>query len=142
MGGRGASFGSGGGGGSTADKALRIASGGVIEKAEPTKIETTYRESRGFSPSYYGDEVLEATADANGNVRFSYAKGGEYTKTAKTNRTNYVTFEIVAGAVNGKTFNINWDKVNSISGQTYNLRSQAKDAGLKWDGTTKTWRRK
>ena len=142
MGGRGSGFGSGGGGGSAADKAIRLSSGGVIESAEPRTIETTFFESRGFNRSRYADEVLEASADRDGNVTFSYASGGEDSKTSKTNVRNSVKFEIVAGAVNGKTFNINWDKVNSVSGQTYNLRSQAKDAGLKWDGATKKWIRK
>ena len=121
---------------------MRENSGGVITSAKKTVVETVYREERGYSQSYYKDEVLEATADKNGNVTFSYASGGTYDKTAKTNRTNYVKFELVAGAVNGKTFNIDWSKVNSVSGQTYSLRQAAKDAGLKWDGKNKRWVRR
>lgn len=130
MGGRG---GSGGSYGGSAD--------GVFSSKKTTKVETIYRETRGYSRSYYKDEVLEATTDGKGNVTFSYASGGTYEKTGKTNRTNYVTFELQAGAVNGETFNINWNRVNSISGQTYSLRSAAKAAGLKWDGKSKTWKR-
>lgn len=115
---------------------------GVFSTSKLTEIKTIYRESRGFSSSYYKDEVLEATTDGKGNVTFDYAKGGSYDKTAKTNRTNYVTFQLKAGAVNGETFNINWDKVKSISGKTYNLKNVAKAAGLKWDGDTKKWVRK
>ena len=37
---------------------------------------------------------------------------------------------------------IDWSKVNSISGQTYNLRDAAKSAGLKWDSAEKKWKRK
>lgn len=75
-------------------------------------------------------------------MTFSYAKADSYEKTAKTNRTNYVTYTLKAGAVNGTTFNVNWDKVNSISGQTYNLRQAAKEHGLSWDSAKKIWRRK
>lgn len=132
MGGRGGTSGVRGGG--SAD--------GVIQSGSTRTIETTYIESRGFMPSRYKDEVLEATTDGKGNVTFSYAKADSYTKTAKTNKTNYVTYKLNAGAVNGETFNIDWSKVNSISGQTYNLRSAAKSAGLSWDSAEKKWKRK
>ena len=132
MGGRGGASGARGGG--SAD--------GVIMSGATRKIETVYREARGYQSSYYKDEVLEATTDGNGNVTFSYAKADSYEKTAKTNRTNYVTYTLKAGAVNGETFNIDWSKVNSISGQTYSLRSAAKSAGLSWDSTEKKWKRK
>ena len=132
MGGRGGSSGTRGGG--SAD--------GVIMSGAARKIETVYREQRGFSKSYFKDEVLEATTDGKGNVTFSYAKADSFEKTAKTNRTNYVTYTLKAGAVNGETFNIDWGKVNSISGQTYNLRTAAKNAGLSWDSAEKKWKRK
>ena len=132
MGGRGSSSGVRGGG--SAD--------GVITSGSTRTIETVYREARGWQKSYYKDEVLEATTDGKGNVTFSYAKADSYEKTAKTNRTNYVTYTLKAGAVNGETFNIDWSKVNSISGQTYNLRDAAKSAGLKWDSAEKKWKRK
>ena len=132
MGGRGGTSGISGGG--SAD--------GVITSGATRTIETVYREARGWQKSYYKDEVLEATTDGKGNVTFSYAKADSYEKTAKTNRTNYVTYTLNAGAVNGETFNIDWSKVNSISGQTYNLRDAAKSAGLKWDSAEKKWKRK
>lgn len=132
MGGRGSSSGVRGGG--SAD--------GVFMSGATRTIETVYREARGWQKSYYKDEVLEATTDGKGNVTFSYAKADSYEKTAKTNRTNYVTYTLNAGAVNGETFNIDWSKVNSISGQTYNLRDAAKSAGLKWDSAEKKWKRK
>ena len=115
---------------------------GVITSGATRTIETVYREARGFQRDYFKDEVLEATTDGKGNVTFSYAKADSFEKTAKTNRTNYVTYTLKAGAVNGETFNIDWSKVNSISGQTYNLRSAAKNAGLSWDSTEKKWKRK
>ena len=117
---------------------------GVFTSNKTRTIETVYREARsGFGgSSYYKDEVLEATTDGKGNITFDYARGGSYEKTAKTNRTNYVTFNLKAGAVNGETFNIDWSKVQSVQGKTYSLRDAAKSAGLKWDGATKSWRRK
>ena len=115
---------------------------GVIMSGTTKTIETVYREARGFQQSYYKDEVLEAKTDGSGNVTFSYAKADSYEKTAKTNRTNYVTYTLKAGAVNGETFNIDWSKVKSISGQTYSLRAAAKEAGLSWDSKNKRWARK
>lgn len=114
-------------------------SDGVFEKNTKTKIETIFREGRYGSKSYYKDEVLEAETDGKGNVTFQYARGGKFEKTSITNRTNYVTFNLKAGAVNGETFNINWNNVKSISGQTYNLRQQAKENGMKWNGKEKRW---
>lgn len=109
----------------------------------PRTIESIYREGRGmYYASYYKDEILEAKTDGNGNLTFYYATPLSREKTAKTNRTQYLTYEIAHGAENGKTFGINWDNVNSIRGQTYRLREAAKEAGLKWDPAQKIWRRK
>ena len=116
--------------------------GGAIVAGTPQTITTTYYSSRSIGGSRFKNEVLEATADKKGNVTFSYATPTFSGPSAKTNKTQDVTYKVKAGAVDGKTFGINWSKVNSISGQTYSLRAAAKAAGLKWDGPTKTWRRK
>ena len=116
--------------------------GGAIVAGKPQTITTTYYSSRSIGGSHFKNEVLEATADKKGNVTFSYATPTFSGPSAKTNKTQDVTYKVKAGAVDGKTFGINWSKVNSISGQTYSLRDAAKAAGLKWDGSTKTWRRK
>ena len=116
--------------------------GGAIVAGKPQTITTTYYSSRSIGGSRFKNEVLEATADKKGNVTFSYATPTFSGPSAKTNKTQDVTYKVKAGAVDGKTFVINWSKVNSISGQTYSLRGAAKAAGLKWDGSTKTWRRK
>ena len=116
--------------------------GGAIVAGKPQTITTTYYSSRSIGGSRFKNEVLEATADKKGNVTFSYATPTFSGLSAKTNKTQDVTYKVKAGAVDGKTFGINWSKVNSISGQTYSLRDAAKAAGLKWDGSTKTWRRK
>lgn len=114
---------------------------GTITATKPSLIETVYREARGYSNGYYKNEVLEATTDGKGNLTFSYPKDKSFEKTAKTNRTNYVTYNVVAGAVDGRSFGIDWSKVNSISGQTYSMRKEAKEAGLKWNGKEKKWSR-
>lgn len=116
-------------------------SDGVIQNAKTRIIETEYHEARGFRGGYYKDEVLEATTDGKGNVTFNYAKADSYTKTAKTNIINRVSYTLKAGAVNGKTFGINWSNVKSISGHTYGLRQVAKDNGLRFDEKTKSWHR-
>lgn len=112
----------------------------VLDKKAPTRtIDTVYREAKGWSKSYYKDEVLEAVAGDNGALSFEYARPVSRDKTAKTNRTQYVSFELKSGAVNGETFGINWDKVKSVSGQTYNMRDELKKRGYKWDGKNKKW---
>lgn len=136
FGGRGGGTGRGGGG------YVKGSSDGALERVQKRTIETEYREARGWSSSYYKQEVLEAHTDGRGNLTFDYATPVSREKTAKTNRTQYVTYEVAHGAVDGKTFGINWSKVKSISGQTYNLRSEAKEHGLTWDGKEKKWRRK
>lgn len=117
------------------------AGGGAISATQVQTITTTYYSRGSLSGSRFKDEVLEATADKAGNVTFSYATPKFGGKSAKSNKTQTVSYSIKAGAVNGETFGINWDKVKSISGQTYSLRKAAKDAGLKWDRQSKTWRR-
>lgn len=115
--------------------------GSIIGGAKKT-VEARYIEGRGWNRGRYDTEVLEATTDGKGNLTFDYAQPDSREKTAKTNKTNYLTYNVQAGAVDGKSFGINWDKVQSVSGQTYNLRAEAKAHGLSWDGATKSWRRK
>lgn len=115
---------------------------GVIIGGKPREIESYLREARGYSPGYHKDEILEATTDGRGNLTFRYARAEAYEKTAKTNRTVNTKYRLQAGAVNGETFGINWDKVKSIQGQTYNLRNAAKEHGMVWDGKNKRWVKK
>ena len=115
---------------------------GTILGGAKKQIEARYIEGRGWSRGRYDTEVLEATTDGKGNLTFEYAQPDTREKTAKTNKTNYLTYNVQAGAVDGQSFGINWDKVQSISGQTYNMRAEAKAHGLTWDGATKSWKRK
>ena len=130
-------MGRGNSGKNAADRAIQQASGGVFQTATPRVIKTFRRSLYG---GYYRDNVLEATADRNGNVTFSYTRGEFGEKTSRT--TTNVEYRLIAGAINGETFNINWDKVQSVSGETYSLRSEAKKNGLKWNGTLKRWERR
>lgn len=114
---------------------------GTISAGPKKHIETIYK-SGGYYGTRFKDEVLEASTDGKGNLTFDYATPSKFEKASKTSKRSYVEFDIQAGAVNGDTFNINWGKVNSISGQTYNLRQAAKEAGLKWDAKEKKWKRK
>lgn len=137
FGGRGSSSGAGGGGNSaTASK------DGTLMAMQPREITTTHFLSGSMGGSRYKDEVLEAKTDNNGNLTFDYATPKSYSgPSAKTNKTEQVTYEVSHGAVNGETFGIDWSKVNSISGQTYALRQEAKAAGLHWDSKKKQWTR-
>ena len=112
---------------------------GTILGGAKKQVEARYIEGRGWQRGRYDTEVLEATTDGKGNLTFGYAQPDTSEKTAKT---NYLTYNVQAGAVDGKSFGINWDKVQSISGQTYSMRAEAKEHGLSWDGATKSWKRK
>lgn len=115
-------------------------SDGVIQNAKPRTIESFYREGRmGLGGGYYKKQVLEAKTDGKGNVTFSYATPD--TSNQSSRRTTDLTYNLKAGAVDGEVFGINWSNVKSVSGQTYGIKSAAKENGLKWDSKTKTWRR-
>jgi hypothetical protein len=85
---------------------------------------------------------LQASADdRTGELSFDYATPEKREKTSKTNKTQYLTYKLNAGAEDGDTFGINWDKVKAVSGQTYGIRAELKERGFKWDGKTKKWRK-
>lgn len=131
-----------GGRGASSGIKVKTSKDGTLIEGNPRTIKSYFRESRGYSPGYHGDEILEATTDGNGNITFRYAKADSYEKTAKTNRTVNTEYTIQAGAVNGEPFNIVWEKVKSIQGQTYSLRDVAKKNGMIWDGKKKRWVKK
>lgn len=114
----------------------------IDSRAKERTIEAVYREARGYSSGYHKDEVLEAVDNGNGEVHFQYATPESREKTAKTNKTQYLTYKLKAGSENGEIFGVNWDNVKSVSGQTFNIKSDIKDRGFKWDGAKKMWVRK
>lgn len=118
MGGRGSA---GGGGGS-----------GVFGREKPLKVETRYIEARGFNKGRYTDTVLQAVDKGNGEVELVYASADSYSKTAKTNKTNYVTYTLDHGFVNSEPHNINFEKVKVFSGKTYDVKEELKRRGYKF----------
>lgn len=120
-----------------------MASGGVLDRKAPVReLEAVYREARGFSPGYYKGTILEAIDAKNGELQFVYATPELREKTAKTNRTTYLTYKLRSGADNGEVFGVNWDNVKVVSGQTYDIRSELKERGFRWDKENKRWVRK
>lgn len=111
--------------------------------AKKTVIETYYRQSGRFG-AHYGDSVMEARAGKAGEISFDYADAKFKDKNDKSN-TKKVTFEISHGSVthynNGNTtfYGINWNNVKSVVGNTYQIRSELKEKGFRWDGKEKKW---
>lgn len=101
----------------------RITMKAIDTNAEARTIEAVYREARGYSSSYCKNSILEAIETEEGKVHFQFATSVKREKTAKTNRTQYLTYELVAGAEDGNVFGINWDNVTEVSGQTYDTES-------------------
>ena len=118
----------------------RSSKDGTIILGKPREIQSYLRRGGGGYARYHKDTILEAKTDGAGNLTFSYARADSYEE--ETRRTVKTVYKLQAGVVNGEPFGINWDKVKSISGQTYDLREVAKKNGLTWDGAKKQWRRK
>lgn len=115
----------------------------LTQEQKKTVIETYYRQSGRFG-AHYGDSVMEAKAGKAGEISFDYADAKFKDKNDKSN-TKEVTFEIAHGSVthynNGNTtfYGINWNNVKSVSGNTYQIRSELKEKGFRWDGKEKKW---
>lgn len=83
------------------------------------------------------------------NYAVSTAKAsGTFDNSNPKANTKDVTYKIKHGIVSWhdsrgvESYGINWDKVSSVSGQTYNLRGTLKEKGFRWDGKTKSWVKK
>lgn len=105
---------------------------GIFGKERPITVETTYIEGRGFARGRYKDSVLRAVDKGNGQVELVYATADKFQKTAKTNKTNYVTYTLDHGFVNDQPHNINFEKIKSFSGQTYQVKEELKRRGFKF----------
>lgn len=122
-----------GGRGSAGGGSGKSASGnGEFGHEKPLKVETRYIEGHGFTRGRYTDTVLQATAVGSGKVELEYATADSYSKTAKTNKTNYVTYTLDHGFVNDTPHNINFDKITSFSGKTYAVKEVLKKQGFKF----------
>lgn len=129
MGGRGSSGGKSGGGG-----------GGMFTNEKPLIVETAYIDRYGGGPyRHYRNEVLDASEISPGHLRLGYAQPIERYKLAKTNKTNYVTYKLEHGMVDGESHGINWNAVKSVSGQTYGIKEQLKKMGYRWNRDQQRW---
>jgi len=132
--------------GSGSKSSGNASSDGALKDSPVKVIETTryLPGSRSYQGrKFYSDEILTAKTDGEGNLTFEYATPTDYGEpSSKSNTTATATFEVTHGAINGETVGIDWKNVKSISGQTYSLRQEAKENGLKFDNATKKWIRK
>ena len=115
------------------------------------------------------EDVLEAKSDGNGNITLGYATADDYyNKNSKHKYAVYAlkcgitnTSDIgndsskIPDAFQNKTskykpenedskygissVGIDWNKVNSVSGNTYNIKALLKNKGFKWNSTGKNW---
>lgn len=111
--------------------------------------------------------ILTATSDGAGNVTLNYAKPQEYFKQNK--KHTYALYAIKCGMVTGaddihgsrrftddklnksskvkdgndyggiRAVGMNWGKIKTISGKTYDVSALIKQKGFKWDKSTKSW---
>ena len=128
------------GGISDADKAIREATGGVIQKDEYTIIDGTATKKNKRSPYHYDRQVYTADVDSNGNVKLDYAKAeyfGNY-----GDMTQNVQYKIKAGVVDGEIVNLDLSKATTIKGHTYDIKEQAKEAGMVWNPRSDSWVKK
>lgn len=117
-------------------------------KAKEQTITTFYRRNSIYGP-HYRDDVYEAVEQKNekGGIEIVKAYGTFDNSNPKAN-TKDVTYKIQHGIVSYddsrgiESYGIRWDKVSSVSGQTYNIRSMLKEKGFRWDGKTKSWVKK
>lgn len=123
-----------------------INSGALNKNAKEQVIETYYRKNSRYG-SHYGQEVLGAKEEKNGEITLSTESARFKEKYSNAN-TQGVEFRIKNGV--SKSFNsgetnsygINWDKVKSVSGDTYNIRDFIKGKGFSWDRNNKKWVKK
>lgn len=117
-------------------------------KAKEQTITTYYRRNSIYG-AHYRDDVYDAVERKNekGGIEIVKAYGTFDNSNPKAN-TRDVTYKIQHGIVSYddsrgiESYGIRWDKVSSVSGQTYNIRSMLKEKGFRWDGKTKSWVKK
>lgn len=129
MGGRGASGGS--------------AQTGAIGRDKPITVQNEKSKS-GYNA--WRHTVLEAIDDGKGNITIGYPTAISYDHPNKN--TTVANYSLKAGIYDQmgdrtlQSHNINWNKVQSVSGQTFDIKSFIRDQGFTWDGKQKSWVRK
>ena len=121
----------------------RASNSALDNGAETITIQTYYRRGYRGSGSGFGETAYEAKESADGELVFARATP-EYAPSRPQDNTVDVTFRIQNGYVPKRDtfYGINWDKVTSVSGDTYYMRDAIKDRGFTWDGDRKRWVKK
>ena len=134
MGGRGAGSGAG-----------RMSSGGPLAKVDKP-VELTNEKSRSSGDRWKHD-IYEAKHVGGGEIALGYAEAKSYEHPNKN--TTVAHYEIEHGMWSSQPgdrspgeIGINWDKVTSVSGQTFAVKSRLKEEGFRWDGKNKKWVRR
>lgn len=114
---------------------------GAIGKAAPIDLKNDKSVS-GYNA--WKRTVLEVQDDGNGNITVGYATPKSYEHPNRnTTIANYTLKAAIYNEVGNRSLqshNINWDKVQSVSGQTYDIKNYIKDMGFKkFDGKNKRW---
>ena len=130
MGGRGSASGLSGGGGA------------LDQNAKTVTISTYYRRSG----HYFGENVYQIREEAPGHITIGRAQPYFVGNNSKAN-TQDVEYYIKHGAElygkgNVEWHGVNWNKVKSVSGQTYDLKHDIKSKGFRWNSENKSWVRK
>ena len=92
------------------------------------------------------NSVLNATTDENGNLTLNYSSAESYRE--QNSKTKYGQHTITNGITNIgtegddiKSVGINWDAVQTVSGETYIARKFLREKGFNFDKPSKTWER-
>lgn len=107
---------------------------------------------------YHTTDVLVPVSDNNGNLTLKNAEPYEYEE--QNSKTTYAIYKLSCCITNAdyyydyeeksvvnaenevydtKSVGIDWTKVKSVSGNTYNVKNLLKAKGFKWNGKDKNW---
>lgn len=114
----------------------------LIGNAAPIKLENQKSKS-GFNR--WRQDIFEAkeVKEEKGHLSIGYATPVRYSNPNKN--TTEAEYNLKAGIYNqmgDRSFhdhNINWDKVNKVSGQTYGIKDMLISKGFKWNPDDKTY---
>ena len=130
-----------------------------------SRDEVLYVERINSSGFKGGGDVLQAQSDGNGNITLGYATASDYYQ--QNSKTSYALYELKSGITDAENIHgsrefsdqrstsskiksgneygsirsvgIDWDKVKSVSGPTYNVKGLLKEKGFKWNAAGKNW---
>lgn len=120
----------------------------IKDTDEPVHIYASFRRGRNtmFGASYRTQSVLEAKETSDGVLELDYATPTK-TDYRKNGNIDY-EYDLKCGLYQSSnrsginsSVNIDWDKVQSVSGRTYESQSFLREKGLKWDSEKKIYTR-